>query len=99
MGKYDYYSRALIPRDGDWKSLKLAMDHFDSKMEISIAKEGIEASSCDHTHQGIDTTLDGLEKTFWNLKGNTDQTSNEYLVYQLTQPICIIKGVATLCDQ
>ncbi|KAJ3270245.1 hypothetical protein HK104_004963, partial [Borealophlyctis nickersoniae] len=60
---------------------------------MQLLMEGIEASSEDDEHQTIACTLDDSSRNFWSSKGSPDNTTSEYLIYKMVQPICVVTRV------
>jgi hypothetical protein len=57
----------------------------------TLLQEGIEASTTDN-QQELSNTL-SKDDLFWSSVGSGDQESNEFVVYKLVQPLCIVKHV------
>jgi len=65
-------------------------------VRYSIIRRGVDSSSEDDPTQSISNTLSDDPTTFWSSKGSDDINSSEYLVFQFTQAICIVKSVEIL---
>jgi len=80
----------------NWKAFYRELESLnrpDSHYESLIAK-GLQASSTDGSgnSQSIKQTLARNNK-FWSSTGNADPNTNEYLIFQLIQPISIVLSV------
>lgn len=88
----------------DWKRLYIELSRSvnwvrnlaelnSEKNRIPLIKEALAASSTDHKEQGIENTLD-KEETFWSSTGSSTEDANEWLLYKLVQPICVVTSVS-----
>jgi len=70
----------------------------DEDRLFNVLKEGIEQSTADYPTQEISNTISKNHR-FWSSKGTEDIESDEYLVYKLIQPLCIVKKCSFVCLQ
>ncbi|EFN52955.1 hypothetical protein CHLNCDRAFT_54027 [Chlorella variabilis] len=59
----------------------------------ALLLEGVEASSTDNPQQSIDCTLDDDAGMFWSSMGSQAPEANEYLLYKLRSPLCLVQHV------
>ncbi len=62
-------------------------------LQIPIIYQVREASSQDHSSQGIEQTLSSNPHTFWSSQGSLDSGSEEWLDFQLISPLCFISSI------
>lgn len=100
--KFDIgYSTHILPEDGTARKLFMALNKFELKtLRYPLIQCYVDASSIDHNEQGPDKPIVPLEQRtndlFWSSKGSSDINSNEYLVYKLVQPLCILHTLQLL---
>ncbi|KAJ3050988.1 hypothetical protein HK097_008029 [Rhizophlyctis rosea] len=60
---------------------------------MQLLAAGLEASTEDDPGQTIQCTLEDSTRSFWSSKGTADDTSSEFIVYQMHQPICVVTRI------
>jgi len=87
-----------------WKQFYFQLESILLSNSFDLVSAAIESSSCDEATQSIHNTLENSyfgsptnpninTIKFWSSKGSKDINSDEFLIYKLEQPICIVSTI------